>query len=763
MGNTTMSGASRWIRLFAAVILGVALIASGCSKSKPKANAGSPVQKLPYDLEKKQVVEAKHYFDFSCDTGVDLKAYIKTGDTKYDMEISDPSRLAQVYADPGLTQVVPSEIYVDSITPNKFTVVPPSGNMMAENADIDQEKLMEQNRANGLSRDEMKKQMYTYLAPNQEWGGVQTFYLARYVGADGKKLARPVVTPFSVQGKTFPVAAPTSVKIGLASNGGLNISWSAVKDATGYEVYLKTVGGGEARVFDPNNVMFTRIGTTTKTSLNTQAVDANSEANKASASDLYWNVMDQNAQFRRVAAKSEDELMSSRSFENNGANVNAENLRDFSTADNAKASIAVVAVKDEARSTLVFTDVTSYMAQLPLREATYARLEQLKALRKQYNLDELARDLRLYTTLPVTMADGHTAMVPIVYDVARATIKPSLNKDGTNTVYLPYHALNTKLGDTLFLTETPSWKKDVAAQQKKNLATQTKAGGLPQFAYSKAVDWTKYKNPQTQIASVPYPVNGTSDFVKFLASNMIAGNRYLDITAYVNKPGAPEASDALDEAVSQNPYILYSSASISTIKQNGKTLAVINYPFTIKNWSDEQKQLWDKVQSIDKQIIKASMSNEQKARAIDSYLAQHSAYDWAAFNASQSLQANNKWNSESADKYYATYPTAHNACGALLSGKGVCASYAFAFKALADQAGLPCMYVTGTVRSNSNSHAWNKVQLTDSTWLIVDSTWNDTGGSSDRRYFGLKDSDPKADRVQDNDFVVDAYLGQYAN
>ncbi|MCL2492676.1 MAG: hypothetical protein FWF33_01375, partial [Clostridiales bacterium] len=321
---------------------------------------------------------------------------------------------------------------------------------------------------------------------------------------------------------------------------------------------------------------------------------------------------------------------------------------------------------------------------------------------------------------------------------------------------------NTSLGDQAYFPETPTWKEDVAAFQKTTLAALPKTGALPQFAYDKSVAWDKYKNPAATDAKVPYPVNGTTAFVRFIASNLMAGNNYLDITDYVNQPGASTPDDALQEAICQNPYILYDNASIATMTQNNKVFALVSYPYTLKDWSTLQQQLWDKVQAVDKQIITGDMSDEVKAHAIDNWLAGNASYDESAYETSTNLQANNGFNLASASGYYDKFPNAQNATGVLLKGTGVCASYASAFKALADQAGLPAMYVTGTVLSSGDGHAWNKVQLNGS-WLIVDSTWNDAGSSSNGKFFGLKDGDKTADRVQDNDFVVDIYIGTYAS
>ncbi|MCI5620914.1 MAG: hypothetical protein MR355_05050 [Lachnospiraceae bacterium] len=61
----------------------------------------------------------------------------------------------------------------------------------------------------------------------------------------------------------------------------------------------------------------------------------------------------------------------------------------------------------------------------------------------------------------------------------------------------------------------------------------------------------------------------------------------------------------------------------------------------------------------------------------------------------------------------------------------VCEGYAKAFKVLCDQAGIPCVLVSGTAKSSAEAtreaHMWNYVQIDDA-WYAVDVTWNDPLG-----------------------------------
>lgn len=83
------------------------------------------------------------------------------------------------------------------------------------------------------------------------------------------------------------------------------------------------------------------------------------------------------------------------------------------------------------------------------------------------------------------------------------------------------------------------------------------------------------------------------------------------------------------------------------------------------------------------------------------------------------------------DKTY-SLPNTHNAYGAIIQKQCVCDGYAYAFKYVADMAGLDVIFVTGYVISSeeiSEFHAWNYAYV-DEKWLLVDVTW-DLGLNSD--------------------------------
>ena len=670
---------SAW-RALVATLVGVVLVAvavlAGLSiqhQNQMKVAYGAAYTQRPYEAATPQRnVSATKEFTFSLNKGVDLNKTTATGKSrpKSDATFND---VAQVFSDPGLRHQIPAQVRLSEGRTDQLTVAPTPAGIFALDYSKPTPPLRGEEGDLGV-RDPIQPQ--ARLTAKMTWSGYERYYLARYVGADGKKLKRPVVTMFTVKDAGFALQAPATVRTSVDAKGNLQVSWSPVEGATNYQVVLEKQGvwvvppwyaqPGSHSYVEPRP-RFMVIGATTETSATCAA---------------------QSKVFQGLFKIAEDEIEQNRAKveESDGANPYKLDVRQFSTKDNASVAIAVVACKGSQRSPLEFRSLGGVLSKIALSPADFAQ-EQLGTA----------------TDRAMTMADGSAAL-----------IQPK---------------------------------------------------GTPQhFTYKKGtIDWSTYTEPAptATMASVPFPVNGSTDFVKFLASNLMAGNRYLDATKYPEAADAPTVDDALAEAVDQNPYILYDSLVADTIERDGKKLLYITSYYQIKDRESLQQQLWARVQVVTARIITPGMSDRAKAEAINTWLIENATYDDAAYNASLAYERNNTWSFSTALDYYRDFPYTQNATGVLLHGTGVCASYAAAYKALADKAGLPCVFVTGTIKSQRQAHAWNKVRL-DGRWLIVDSAWNDASGSQ-TRYFGLTDSSARADREQDPDFIMDAYIAQYAN
>ncbi|MCL2882553.1 MAG: hypothetical protein FWF45_06700 [Coriobacteriia bacterium] len=652
-----------------------------------KAAYGANYRQRPYEATAPQYkVSATRKFTFDLKTSVDFERVTATGEKRPAAETALRD-VAQVFSDPTLQSPVPAQVRQAPGKTDQVIVSPGTGGIYADNHTYDAAAA-----AAGAS------QSMVELATPGKWSGFTRYYLARYIGADGKKLARPVVTMFTVKGASFALKAPTEIHASVNAGGLLQIDWAPVKGATAYQLVIE-----QEHVARQDPVTQTNTNDVTVVTHDSDATDRRllfSVLERKGGTGL--NITDSSL-LDGTYSISEDQIAQNRATveDYDGVNLYGLDVKAFSTTGNGGVSIAVVALNATARSPLEFVSITPLLSQIPLQPADFAQ-QQLKTKASTGRQAQAASA----SASAMTMADGSTAVI----------------EEGS--------------------------------------------GKPVRYTYPKSsIDWSAYEEPQpkTTMALVPYPVNGSTELVKFLASNLMAGNDYLDVSAYLKATDTDEAAleDALDEAAAQNPYILYDNLYPEIVERDGKTLVSISTFYQIKDCATLRSQLWAKVQAVDAHIITSGMSNEAKARAINAWLISHASYDRAAVNASIKYQKGGNWDVEVATGYYNRFAYAQNATGVLLKGKGVCASYAAAFKALADRAGLPCVYVTGQVKSTGESHAWNKVDL-GGRWLIVDSAWSDEAGSL-TAYFGLTDASKRADRTQDKSFMVDKYIPQYAN
>jgi hypothetical protein len=258
--------------------------------------------------------------------------------------------------------------------------------------------------------------------------------------------------------------------------------------------------------------------------------------------------------------------------------------------------------------------------------------------------------------------------------------------------------------------------------------------------------------PSPELPPPDYPVFGSNELTRFIAGQLIAGSPAIDLSEFIDKPGLPSVEDAWDEAVYQNPYAL---AYYDQSTFDGNVLHVES-----KHSQAEKRVLQDQMAEAAERVVRseitAGMSVSDKVSALNRYLVDNADYDHAAIEGSPG-----KYRADTPDKYRYAWEE-----GVLLSGSGVCMSYSYAFQLLAEEAGLESVVVTGEL-ADGGGHAWNKVKVGGS-WRAVDVTWNDPGGrwtsSGGTRFLMIRDAEftGNALRSEDDDWVADAYLGNYA-
>ena len=710
-------------------------------------------------------VDDKHTFTFDLDDGVDLgMEKVDYGDGT-SSNMGDAAGAVRVYADGGLTQEVPVDVHqVEDEDGNRLEVAPTNvvvNDLSRENGDMDIDM---------FRNDESNSDEFAF----GRWYGYDGYYLVRYIGSDGKKLDKPEVTFFTVKDDVSSnedaLPAP-SVNFSVADNGGLDVSWSPVEGAERYKVYLQVINKNSEETTERYGYALLAETDGDATSINTEDYDFTYQrlASRDNAVDDYYGTGEtssyaQNYQFQNLMlSENEDDIFHNRQQAASG--VQGAEVADYTpNAEHVKAcSIAVVAERgNSGQSPFRFQSIQKYLGQMPVETSTWiqgAYADQAPD-RTADPIGWLQHSLSRY----VIMADGTVKSITADLDLSKMATKDvsllegpdenSLSRRNTTIWAIPYKLQHSMLQGTLTLDQR-EWTGDSAKVQagydqacKQLLAGASKTGMPQRVKQNWDVDWNAVQEnakPATEMADVPYKVNGSSDYVKFVASNIVAGNMFLDITEYDGQPGAPHFGAVLNEAVAQNPLTLLclSNLDYEIRHDGGRVLVALSDNADASNNDAEQlvkmrQETSDAVDRLIKENFTDGMSDEDKVKKIMEVIDANIKYDHnyyamrnGDYEGSQD-ESGKKVTDFFEDRGYSAYAIAGD-------GYSVCSGYATLFKLFADRLDLDCYYVTGDVPPNPGSdltgHAWNIVKISDA-WKVVDVTWSDKDGSDGVQYDG---------------------------
>ena len=710
-------------------------------------------------------VDDKHTFTFDLDDDVDL------GMEKVDYGDGTSSNMGRVqgavrvYADGGLTQEVPIDVIQQKDEDgNRLEVAPTNvvvNDLSRENGSMDIDM---------FRNDESDSDEFAF----GRWYGYDGYYLVRYIGSDGKELDKPEVTFFTVKDDVSSdedaLPAP-SVSFAVADDGGLNVSWSPVEGADRYKVYLQVINKNSEETTERYGYALLAETDGDATSINTEDYDFTYKrlASKDNAVDDYYGTGEtssyaQNYQFQNLMlSENEDDIFHNRQQASTG--TQGTEVADYiPNAEHVKAcSIAVVAERgDSGQSPFRFQSIQKYLGQMPVETSTW--IQGAYADQAPDRSKDPVGWLQHFLTRYVIMADGTVKSITADLDLSKMATKDvsllegpdesNLSRRNTTIWAIPYKLQHSMLQGTITLDQR-EWTGDSAkvkagyAKAREQLLAGASKTGMPQRVKQDwNVDWNEVQanaKAATGMADVPYEVNGSSDYVKFVASNILAGNMFLDITDYYSQPGAPHFSAVLNEAVDQNPLTLLCLSNLDyEIRHDGGRVlvALSDNADTSNNDADRlvkmRQETSDAVDKLIKENFTDGMSDEDKVKKIMEVVDANIKYDhnyYAARNgdyeASQD-ESGKKVTDFFEDRGYSAYAIAGD-------GYSVCSGYATLFKLFADRLGLDCYYVTGDVPPNPGSdltgHAWNIVKAGDA-WKVVDATWSDKDGADGVQYDG---------------------------
>jgi hypothetical protein len=541
------------------------------------------------------------------------------------------------------------------------------------------------------------------------WGANETYYLVQKLDKAGNALEKPIVHPFRI---ARSLATP-QVTYGVNSNGTLSMSWDSVPGATEYLIAV-TSWNGESRRVD-------LVGSTKVPTWSSPVVDP--FTGERVAAELQQN---QGLQTYR--------LWSSAQIESTGDGGGAVNALDNDTSEY---EYGVIATDGTTFSAMQATDANTVAAPLPKEIPGDLKRQQFPEGQIVDSLDKIPTRF-LFTSL-----DGATRQTA-------SCISPDGLAAKGGAVRMQLSGLGTALGWPMYLTVSDA---ATAAAQVAAFNDRVKAElpttGLPQVTTISAPiqgDPSQY-TPSTTAPDVAYPLSGSNEFTTYLAANLVARQDAIDVSAYTDRAGMPDLDDAIGEAVFQDPYVLGYRGY--TVRDD---IVYVTYANDAAETTRLQGEIAAVVDGAVSSVTTPDMSATDKATALNAWLVDIASYDQAALAAGEGMPG-----------FPDGFPHAWDPSGVLLSDSGntgVCASYAAAYKALMDAAGVPSVVVTGDVL-NGGGHEWNKVDVGGS-WLAVDPTWND--GSDPTKYLLISDSQftGNAARVETKEWMADSRIADDA-
>ncbi|WP_313132670.1 transglutaminase domain-containing protein [Anaerocolumna sp.] len=397
--------------------------------------------------------------------------------------------------------------------------------------------------------------------------------------------------------------------------------------------------------------------------------------------------------------------------------------------------------------------IDSFRNQLPYRALSLSE-EGVSSIANKINL--------LGNRRLVEMCDGSTVLYTVTYDIENARITQLsdivFKLEGEDRTLL---ALDSYIDgtDLKLISIVKNFDESTMAKELKLLYDQTEASkgnagvtNKPEFTVVEENDpkdspENSSKEAEIVIKGDNFPVFASSALSEYLARHMLLNEERIDLRDFSEAADIDLLWDSLYEAIYQNPLIL----GVSSFQYNRFT-KILNIEYEQDRAEQEKKQeeIKKEVLRVVKDIITPGMTDLEKEYAINQYLCDIAEYDNAALE-------NAMENDYIVDSSFRDSFTPY---GVLINKTGVCASYAAAFKLLAEQAGLNCLVITGNLNGNL-PHAWNRV-LVDNEWKTVDSTNNDNEELFNA-LLNLPDKAATKVLVEDDRYILNQKYGEFTS
>lgn len=531
-----------------------------------------------------------------------------------------------------------------------------------------------------------------YLEEDYEaWGNAAVYYIAIWYDMESEeivKLKEPKVIPFTVK---HDVPAPEAKGV-VDSTGRFSLQWEAVEGAEKYNIYTLTNGYMTTGKSNPpleaaengyGNCSMLLLGTTTETSY----ADFDGSGDNIVVFE------------RSVTGK---KYIIGQNF-----CVNSEYYVS-AVKDGKESGFARAITTSELKIPYKLTDESDIMFR------DYTDVSQLPKTLDVINIDGSVTKRNVMYTFQMHDTYLEGVQVPeYAYAIEGTAITGCISM----VVDDPDYDFPETIGEVTYAgySEPVNSIDAVPDASVENISGQLKEGetlAQRQIDETEAVkidgDAEKAVTPDQKVA-----IYADSAAEEWIAINLANGEKTIPMDAFPEMQVYDNLEDTLNKVFYQNPYIL----GVYEYSYNYLTKDLeIGYNYTQEEIALRQAAVSKAADRIIAEVIHDGMTEAEKQLAIYQYLENNSVYDYDAL---EDAKANNYTKISDA-----SYEDSFNAYGVLVKGKGVCMSYASAYKLLCDKCGIDCNVVTGYLNGNL-PHAWNNIGI-DGKWYQTDVTNNGT-------------------------------------
>lgn len=202
------------------------------------------------------------------------------------------------------------------------------------------------------------------------------------------------------------------------------------------------------------------------------------------------------------------------------------------------------------------------------------------------------------------------------------------------------------------------------------------------------------------------------------------------------------------QILADHPEIFWVQSFSFDIKKDISGFMRLEIDFHSIYSDDEIRQLLGELED------RADSSSEyiSSSESGDDYELSKAAFEWVVENCKYSTKCYESMRTSDYDDKWVI--EANSAYGVFIYGESICNGYAKSYQMLMERLGIPCTFVTGTIESTGESHAWNIIE-TDGSYHHVDTTWGDSKKGEneyvDYSFFYMTDSQISASRTVANE------------